>query len=571
MHLSRLFGRRLREAPADAELPYHQLLVRGGYIQQLSAGIYMYLPLGWMVFKKVEQIVREEMDAAGGQELHLPALQPMELWEASGRREKWGEVLFSLRDRRQREYALGPTHEEVLVEAYKHNVQSYRDLPQLVYQIQNKFRDEPRPRGGLLRLREFFMKDLYSFDATWDGLDRSYQAMYDAYLAVFSRAGVPVVAVQADSGTMGGKDSQEFIFVTDMGEDTIVLCPSCGYSANTEKAVFNKGTAAAEDARPLDEVATPNIKTISALAAFLGVAESRTAKAVFYMGDGQPLLLVIRGDLDVNEVKLANAVGVLEVRPMSNEEVAQHGLVAGSASAIGQSGLRVIADDSVVSAPNLVAGANKPDSHLLNSNYGRDWEAELVADIAVACEGDPCVDCGTALEVKRGLEMGHVFKLGTVYAEKMGATFLAADGTRQPAVMGSYGIGVDRLLAAIVAANHDDRGITWPSQVAPYQVHLVALNPEQDSVREAGERLYREVEAAGIDVLYDDRQESPGVKFADADLIGIPLRATVSPRTLKEDSVELKARAEAESRRVPAASALEAIRDQVAELRVASA
>ncbi|HET9199779.1 MAG TPA: proline--tRNA ligase [Dehalococcoidia bacterium] len=558
MRLANLFGRRLREAPADAELTYQQLLVRGGFIQQLSAGIYMYLPLGWRVHQKLEQIVRDEMNRAGGQELRMPALQPLELWEASGRREKYGAGLFTLLDRRERGYALGPTHEEVFVEAYKHNVQSYRDLPQLVYQIQNKFRDEPRPRGGLLRLREFTMKDLYSFDENWEGLDRSYRAMYDAYVRVFDRAGVPVVPVQADSGTMGGKDSQEFIFVTEMGEDTIVLCPKCGYSANTEKAIFAKGTPASEDALSLEEVDTPGVKTIEALAKHLGIPESKTAKAVFYVADGQPVFVVIRGDLDVNEVKLLNALAALEVRPMSDEEVVEHGLVAGSASPIGQT-MTVIADDSVADAPNLVAGANKADRHLLNTNHPRDWKADVVADIALARAGDPCSNCGAGLELKRGLEMGHVFKLGTVYAEKMGATFLAADGTEKPAVMGSYGIGIDRLLAAVVEANHDERGIIWPRTLAPYDVHLVALNLEQAEVKKAAERLYEQLVGLGLEVVLDDRDESPGIKFNDADLIGLPLRATVSSRSMKEQSVELKPRAADEASLAPLEQAAETV------------
>ena len=564
MRLANLFGRRLREAPADAELDYQKLLVRGGYIQQLSAGIYMYLPLGWRVHQKLEQIIREEMNRAGGQELRMPALQPLELWEASGRREKYGHGLFTLLDRRERGYALGPTHEEVFVEAYKQNVQSYRDLPQLVYQIQNKFRDELRPRGGLLRLREFTMKDLYSFDESWEGLDRSYQAMYDAYVRVFDRAGVPVVPVQADSGTMGGKDSQEFIFVTDMGEDTVVLCTNCGYSANTEKAIFDKGSPEPEELKNVEEVDTPGVKTISALATFLGVPESKTAKAVFYIADDRPIFAVVRGDLDVNEIKLLNALEAADLRPMTEEEVAEHRLVAGSASPVGQK-MTVVADDSVVNAANLVAGANKAERHLLNTNHPRDWKADVVADIAVARSGDPCPNCSAGLTVKRGLEMGHVFKLGTVYAEKMGATFLAADGTQKPAVMGSYGIGIDRLIAAVVESNRDDKGIIWPRALAPYDVHLVALNTELEEVRQAAEELYQDLVATHFDVIFDDREESPGIKFNDADLLGFPLRVTVSARTMKDHAAELKLRAAATSDLVPLDTAPAAIRSALAD------
>jgi prolyl-tRNA synthetase len=556
VRIAQLFGRRLREAPADAEQEYYRLLLRGGYIQQVGAGLYIYLPLGLKVFQKLEQIVREEMDAAGGQELKVSILQPMELWEESGRRKTWGETLFSLKDRKDREFVLGPTAEELFVVAYRQNVQSYRDLPQLVYQIQKKFRDEPRPRGGLLRLREFTMKDLYSFDADWQGLDVSYQKMYDAYTRVFQRAGVPVVAVQADSGTMGGKDSQEFIYVTDTGEDTIVLCPSCGYAANTEKAEIARDDGSTEPHDAVEEVSTPGITTIADLAAYLGVAESKTAKAVFYMDaaghhgstDGtRPVFAVIRGDLEVNERKLANAVGVGELRPMTEAEVIQHGIVPGSASAIGQTGMTIVADQSVVDAANLVAGANKADAHLLNTNYGRDWEASLVADIALAREGDPCPSCRSGLNLKRGLEMGHIFKLGTVYAEKLGARFLAGDGSDRPAVMGSYGIGIDRLMAAVVEANHDEKGVIWPRDITPYDVYLVALNPEQENVKRSADALYGELTAAGVRVIYDDRPESPGVKFNDADLVGFPLRVTISPRTLEEGVVEIKWRAETDS------------------------
>lgn len=563
MRLSHLLGRTLREAPAEAETPGHQLLLRAGLVQQVAAGIYSSLPLGWRALRKIEQILREEMDAAGGQEVRMPALQPVELWEASGRRETYVPPLLVVKDRRERELALGPTHEEVVTEIFKRQVQSYRELPVLAYQVQTKFRDEVRARGGLIRLREFIMMDLYSFDVDWPSLDVSYDRMVEAYKNTFRRVGLPFVIVHADSGAIGGKDSQEFMHLTDVGEDTVLLCESCGYAANTEKADHRKLALPPEDLKPLEEVATPNVKTIEALSQFLGVPYERTLKAVFYAAAGQEHVFVaIRGDLAVNETKLRNALGGAELRLMEDREVEATGLVAGSASPVGlrqqaKRPLRVVADDSVLASHNLVAGANKPDIHLRNVNYERDWQADIVADISLARENDPCPQChqGT-LAVHRGIEIGHIFKLGTIYTEKLGATFLDQEGKQRPAVMGCYGIGLDRLLGTIIEASHDERGIIWPPSIAPYAVHLVALSADKPGVRETAERLYQELLDRGVEVLYDDRDESPGVKFADADLLGMPLRVTVSPRTLEKDSVELKRRTESETTLVPLGEAV---------------
>jgi len=569
MRLSHLLGRRLREAPTEAETPSHQLLLRAGLVQQVAAGVYSALPLGWRAFRKIEQIIREEMDAAGGQELRMPAMQPVELWEASGRRETYIPPLFVVKDRRERELALGPTHEEVVTEIFKHQVQSYRELPVLPYQIQTKFRNEVRARGGLIRLREFIMMDLYSFDADWAGLDASYDRMVEAYKRAFDRCGLPFVIVHADSGAIGGKDSQEFMHLTDVGEDTVLVCERCDYAANTEKADHRKLRLPAEELKPLEEVATPNVKTIDALCKFLGVPQERTLKAVFYAATGEPVFVAIRGDLAVNETKLRNALGGAELRLMADREVEAAGLVAGSASPVGlkervKREIRIVADDSVLESHNLVAGANTPDTHLRNVNYGRDWQADIVTDISLAREGDPCPQCHQgALTAHRGIEIGHVFKLGTIYTEKLGATFLDAGGQQQPAVMGCYGIGIDRLLAAVLEANHDERGIVWPASVAPYAVHLVALNIDKPGVRDQAERIYQELLDRGVEVLYDDRDESPGVKFADADLLGMPLRVTVSPRTLEKDSIELKRRSESETALVGLAEAV----GRVAEAR----
>jgi len=570
MRLSQLFGKTMRQAPAEADTDSHRLLLRAGLIQQLAAGVYSYLPLGWRVLRKIEQIIREEMDAAGGQEVMLPALHPIEIWEASGRREAFGDDLFVLKDRRDRYLALGPTHEEITVDLFKRHVQSYRDLPLLLYQIQAKFRDEPRPRGGLIRLREFRMKDLYSFDVDWDGLDVSYQKMLRAYRNVFDRCGVPTVVVQAHSGAMGGRDNQEFVYLCDIGEDEAVLCEGCGYAANTEKAEIRKRRPDPEEPLPAEEVPTPGIKTIEELCRFLDLPHGKTLKAVFYSAGGQPVFVAIRGDLEVNETKLRHVLAVDEVRLMDDREVEAVGLVAGSASPRGLKGIRVVADDSAPEAPNLVAGANKPDTHLRNVNYGRDWSADVVADITLARDGDPCPSCDFKLRRYRGIEMGHVFKLGTFYSEKLGATFLDRQGQACPAVMGSYGIGLERLLAAVVEANHDDKGIMWPASLAPYDVHLVALSSGRPGVAEAADRLYADLEAAGINVLYDDREESPGVKFNDADLLGMPLRVTVSPRTLEKDAVELKGRRETDPALCPLAGAAAEIASRITTLRTAA-
>jgi prolyl-tRNA synthetase len=539
---SQLFGKTLRQAPAEADTENFQLILRAALVMQLAAGIFSYLPLGWRVIRKIEQVIREEMDAAGGQELHMPVIHPAELWDESGRREAFGQTLFTLVDRRERTLVLGPTHEEVAVDLVRRSVQSYRDLPVLLYQIQTKLRDEPRPRGGLVRVREFIMKDLYSFDASWEGLDKSYDRMYRAYTNIFRRCGIPTVPVAADSGAIGGKDSQEFLFLTPIGEDTALICDGCGYAANAEKAVFRKPVAATEESLPAEPVETPGITSIEDLTSFLHLPAARTLKAVFYRTERGPVFVAIRGDMDVNEVKLKNALKVNELELMDDAAVRRAGLVAGSASPVGLKGVTVVADDAVPGSPNLVAGANRPDVHLRSVNYGRDWQAELVADIALASVGDGCPQCGGRLETHRGIEMGHIFKLGTIYSQKLGAMFLDANGQSQPCIMGCYGIGVDRMLAALVEANHDGDGIIWPAEVAPFMVHLVGLNLDRPQVRDAAEQVYGELKQAGVETLYDDRDEAAGVKFKDADLLGMPVRVTVSPRTLERGAAELRGR-----------------------------
>jgi prolyl-tRNA synthetase len=607
--MSQLFGKTLRQDPAEAETPSHRLLLRAGMATQVAAGVWAYLPLGWAVMKRIEGVIREEMDAAGGQEMLMPSMLPIEVYEASGRDKTMGDILFRFEDNRGRQFALGPTHEELFAEVFKRNVQSYRDMPLLVYQIASKFRDEPRPRGGLIRLRQFIMKDLYSFDSDWEGLDISYQKMYDAYKRIFDRCGVPTVAVLADSGAMGGKDTHQFTYLTEYGEDTALICPGCGYAADSEVAAMRKEPAhSEEEMKALEEVDTPGMRTIAELASFLAVPETRTAKAVFYEArlapeagskksevrepDRVAVFVAIRGDMEVNEVKLKNALGAIELAPMDESAVAKAGFVAGSAGAVGVSGRRtadrpavetsrrdvstgggvvkVVADELVTRERNLVAGANVADKHLLNTNYGRDWEADVVADIALAGEGSPCANCGTAMDARRGIEMGQVFKLGDGYGEKLGAYFLDAEGKQRPPIMGSYGIGVERLLAAVIEANHDEKGIVWPRELAPFDVHIVAIQPkagadaaDKAAVGETAERLYEELKAAGLEVLYDDREETPGVKFNDADLVGTPLRVTVSPRNMEKGGVEVKGRTEAEARVVGLDGIAEALVEEV--------
>jgi prolyl-tRNA synthetase len=562
MRISKLFGKTQKETPAEAETASHRLLLRAGMIHQVAAGVYAYLPLGWRVLNKIADIIRDEMDKAGGQELMMPVLQPLELWQETGRDKAFGKGLFTLTDRRERKLVLGPTHEEVITQLASHNVQSYRDLPLLLYQIQTKFRDEPRPRGGLIRVREFSMKDLYSFDTDEEGLDRSYNKMLQAYQNIYTRCGLPSLQVEADSGAIGGKDSHEFMVVTADGEDEVIYCQKCGYAANVEKAQSVKGDIGGEEPLPKEEVATPGAGSIEEVASFFKIPPSHTLKAVFYIADGKMVFVVIRGDIEVNEIKLKNALGCTDLRFATEDEVIQAGIVAGAASPVGLKGFKIIADDSITSGTNFVAGANKPETHLKNVNYPRDFKVDLVTDIAQAHTGDECPGCGGKLSSTRGIEVGHVFKLGTFLSQKLGALFIDAESVSRPIIMGCYGIGLDRLLAAIIELHHDDKGIIWPISVAPYHIYLCALHTEDPDVAAAAEKVYNDLEAQGFEVLFDARNESPGVKFNDADLLGMPIRVTVSPRTLEKNSAEIKKRPEKETQLVP----LEGIAEKLKEL-----
>jgi prolyl-tRNA synthetase len=551
----------LRQEPAEAETPSHRLLLKAGMIYQVAAGVYSYLPLAWRALKKIESIIRDEMDKVGGQELQMPVLQPLELWQQTGRDLAFGKSLFTLRDRKERRLCLAPTHEEVITEMVRRNVKSYRDLPLLLYQIQTKFRDEPRPRAGLIRVREFAMKDLYSFDADEEAANKSYQMMTQAYGNICARCGVSSLLVEADSGAIGGKESHEFTVIAENGEDEIIYCSKCGYTANVERATFAKPRLEVEELLPLEEVATPGVKTIEEVANFIGIPKSKTLKAVFYSADGELVFVTIRGDLEVNEVKLKNALKCLELRLASEEEVKEWGLVAGSASPVGISGIKKAADESITLGSNFVVGGNKPDTHLRNANYPRDFQVDLIADIALAQAGCSCPKCQGELLSTRGIEVGHLFKLGTIFSEKLGAYYLDRAGSQRAVVMGCYGIGIGRLLAAAIEQNHDERGIIWPISIAPYHIYLCPLSLDEPEIAGEAEELYLKLTGQGFEVLFDDRLESAGVKFNDADLLGLPIRLTLSPRTLKSRSAEIKHRAEKKAELVPLEEVPERLRN----------
>ena len=548
MRLSQLFFASLRDNPADAEMASHRLLVRAGYVRQIGTGIYSLLPLGWRVTRKVEHIIREEMDRIGCQEMQMPVVQPADLWRESGRYQKIGPELVRFKDRTGRDMVLAMTHEEVVASLLRDLVSSYRQLPKLVYHFQTKFRDEPRSRGGLIRVREFVMKDSYSCDRDTEGLDHSYQLHYDAYTRIFERLGLEAIAVGADVGMMGGSLAHEFMVINEWGEDTLVLCERGDYAANQQIATVSKPEPPTEELMATEEVATPGAATIADLARFLEIGEDRTAKATFFMtGDGRLLTVITRGDYEVNETKLANAVKAYSLRPAQVEEIRAAGMVPGYASPIGAHDTVVVVDDLAARSPNLVAGANREGFHLRNVNVGRDFTPDLVTDVVNARNGDPCPMCGGTVALTNGIEVGNIFKLGTDFSIPMGAAYLGEDGERHPIVMGSYGIGLGRNVACIVESHHDEKGIVWPASVAPYPAHLVTVSvAKEPRVTEEAEGLYTRLADAGVEILYDDRDESPGVKFTDAELLGMPLIVTISPRSLAAGGAEVTVRATGE-------------------------
>lgn len=562
MRMSKLLSQTLRESPSDAEIISHQLLVRAGYIRQLAAGIFTAMPLAKRSLTKIENIMRDEMNKIDGQEMSMPVVHPAEIWQATGRWEKVGPEMGRFKDRNGRDMVLAMTHEEAVVNIIKDEIQSYRQLPIMIYHIQTKWRDDPRPRAGLIRVREFTMKDSYSLDRDWEGLDVQYANHYQAYFNIFGRCKLPVIAVESDVGMMGGNMAHEYMYLTPVGEDTLLLCGECGYSANRQIAEFQKVAAADEKAQKKKKVATPEMKTIADLAVFLDIPESKTAKAVFMIAaiqDGeeekeQLVFAILRGDMELNETKLVNAVGAKNLRPAEEAEIIASGAVPGYASPVGLKNILVVVDDLIPGSSNLVAGANEEGYHFINVNYGRDYKADIVADIAAAQDGDACPNCGKAMRAVRGIEVGNIFKLGTWYSEAVGATFQDADGSEKPVVMGSYGIGSGRLLASVVEEYNDKYGLIMPVTIAPYEVHLVELvgaKDESDKVQKIAGQLYNDLIEAGLEVLYDDRDESPGVKFNDADLIGVPLRITVGNRALKEGGVEVKLRHQSDKSLVP--------------------
>jgi prolyl-tRNA synthetase len=577
MRMSQLFGQTLRDAPAEAEVDSHKLLVRAAFIRQLGAGLFSYLLFAKRSITKIENIMRDEINAIGGQELSMPVVHPADLWKETGRWFQIGSEMGRFLDKSNHDMVLAMTHEEIVTDLVRREVQSYRQLPMLVYHIQTKWRDDPRPRAGLIRAREFTMLDSYSLDPDNEALDKQYRAHYQAYFNIFNRCGLPTIAVGADVGMMGGSLAHEYMYLTPIGEDTLLLCDNCGYAANRQIARFRKAAAAPEEPLPLDKVATPHVATIDALANFLKVPTARTAKAVFVVatlseGKGQVerfVFALVRGDMEVNETKLTNALKAKELRPAREEEIRAIGAVPGYASPLGLDPKQVliVVDDAIPQSPNLVGGANEAGYHMLNTNYGRDFAASLVTDIAAAGEGDGCPNCGQPLRTSRGVEVGNIFKLGTRYTQALGATFLDKDGSIKPVIMGSYGIGSGRLLACVAEAHHDKDGLCWPVTVAPYHVQLVVLPDSGGGAQREADALYASLQAAGVEVLYDDRDERAGVKFKDADLIGLPVRVTVSERSLKQGGIEFKRRDQAERSIVPLADTLARVQAELAALR----
>ena len=545
MRATNLYAPTLRETPAEAEVKSHQLMLRAGMIRKAAGGLYTYLPLAWRTLKKIMEIVREEMDNAGGQEIAMPIVQPAEIWKETGRWSVYGDEMFRVADRHGREFCLGPTHEEMVTTLIRDEVRSYKQLPLMLYQIQNKYRDEIRPRFGLMRGREFIMKDLYSFDKDEDGMNVSYQKMYDAYTRIFSRMGLEFRPVEADNGAIGGGHSHEFTVLAEAGESNIAYCTKCDYAASDEKAELTVIKAVEEDMKELEKVSTPEAHTIELVAKCLNLPLDRTIKAVAFQSDKEELILTfVRGDHEVNDVKVANLFDdVIELHMATDEAIAAAGGVAGFMSPIGlKEGTRIVVDATVMEMYNACAGANEKDRHYINVNPKRDFKDVIVADIRMVMEGDACPHCGAMLKMTRGIEAGQVFTLGTKYSEALHATFLDENGREKPLFMGCYGIGISRTMAAAIEQNNDENGIIWPRAIAPFEVVVVPVNAKNDAQLNIAEKIYTELKDKGVDVLLDDRKERAGVKFKDADLIGYPLRITVGPKAVDEDSVELKVR-----------------------------
>ena len=568
MRTSKLYAPTLRQTPAEAEVPSHQLMLRAGFIRKVAGGVYTYLPLAWRTLRKIEQIIREEIEAKDGQELALPIVQPAELWKETGRWAVFGEEMFRLVDRHNREFCLGPTHEEIITDLVRNEVRSYKQLPLLLYQIQNKYRDEIRPRFGLMRGREFIMKDGYSFDKDEAGLDKSYKDMYEAYSKIFSRCGLTFRPVEADGGAIGNATTHEFTVLAETGESDIVYCEKCDYAANAEKSELKVIVAPEEEALPLEKVHTPNAKTIEEVAKFLDTPIEKTIKAVVFQNEKEQVICaLVRGDHEVNDVKLQNITGAISLTMAEDSAISKVGGVAGFMSPIGLGkDAIVVADATVMEMHNAVCGANEQDYHYKNANPKRDFGDVIVADIRLIAEGDPCPHCGAPVKMTHGIEVGQVFKLGTKYSEALGATFLDENGKEKPLIMGCYGIGVSRTMAAAIEQFHDENGIIWPVAIAPFEVVIVPINAKDEAQMQVAEKLYADMKNAGIDVLLDDRKDRAGVKFKDADLIGYPVRITVSPKLLDENEVEIKVRKDGATSTIKVDACAETVKEMLKTL-----
>jgi len=556
MRYSQLLLPTLKETPTEAEVVSHRLLLRAGFIRKLASGIYTYLPLGLASIRKVEQIVREEMNRAGAQELLMPMVQPADLWKESGRWEKYGPELLRFTDRHDRESCLGPTHEEVITDLVRREIHSYRNLPVNLYQIQTKFRDEIRPRFGLMRGREFIMKDGYSFDATEKGAEETYQKMYDAYHRIFKRCGLSFRAVEADTGTIGGSFSHEFMVLADTGEDTLAICSKCDYAANMEKAGVKPPESKEAELLPLEKVETPGKRRVEAVCEFLDILPENLVKTMVYLADGKPVAVLVRGDHEVQPVKLKNMLGAIEVELADDKQVFDAtGVPSGYLGPIDLD-ITVVADHEVEAMRNFTVGANEKNYHVRNANLGRDFTVSKIGDLRQITEADPCPDCGGSIVLTKGIEVGHIFKLGDSYSRALNATFQDGEGEDLNFIMGCYGIGVSRTVAAAIEQNHDDNGIIFPLPLAPFQAIILNLDPKNEQITAAAESCYLQLQKEGIEVLLDDRDERPGIKFKDADLIGIPFRVTIGKRFASEGEVEVRTRKDGETKSLSLESAV---------------
>jgi len=568
MRYSEMFLPTGREVPSDAEVISQQLMIRAGMIRKLTSGIYSYLPLGYRVIQKMEQIVREEMNKAGAQEVHMPMVQPMELWQESGRWELYGKELLRFRDRHDHAYCLGPTHEEVITSIVRNDIKTYRQLPRNLYQIQTKFRDEVRPRFGVMRCREFGMKDAYSFDVDEESAEKSYEKMFDAYNNIFRRCGLKFRPVEADSGSIGGKYSHEFMVMAESGEDAMVFCEKCSYAANLEKAEVacpERKEIFEDDRLPIEEINTPDVRTIEEVSEFLNAKPQDIVKTLIFNADGKQYAVLIRGDHEVNEIKVKNYLGADEVELASDEIIMKAtGSPRGFAGPVNIN-IPILLDYSVIDMVNFVTGANKEDYHFKNVNIGRDFKIQAFADFRIVTDQDKCPRCGSDIKFARGIEVGHVFKLGTKYSKAMKAVFLDKDGQEKVMIMGCYGIGIGRTIAAGIEQNHDENGIIWPMPLAPYQVIITPVNVNEEEVMKAAEGLYKSMLDENIEVIFDDRDERAGVKFKDADLIGIPLRVVVGQKNLVQGKVELKIRKNGESKLYPLQEIVQQVKQIIAQ------